>query len=112
MGGIIMNENINLTKILKGCPNGTIFYSSIFGEVSFVEIPNCYDKYPIRLQAYNKSTQSILDIYYTEDGSSVYKSSGSVHLRNVAHYFFPMISLVMIRSFSTEISPSRVLHLL
>ena len=42
-----MNENIDLTKILEGCPKGTKFYSSIFGEVSFVEIYNSYDKYPI-----------------------------------------------------------------
>lgn len=75
-----MNENIDLTKILKGCPKGTNFYSSIFGEVSFVEIPNCYGKYPIRLQAYNKSTQSILDIYYTEDGRSSYIFDGECTL--------------------------------
>lgn len=31
-----MNENIDLTKILEGCPEGTEFYSSLFGEVEFV----------------------------------------------------------------------------
>ena len=30
-----MNENIDLTKILKDCPKGTKFYSTIFGEVEF-----------------------------------------------------------------------------
>lgn len=30
-----MNENIDLTKILKNCPEGTKFYSTIFGEVEF-----------------------------------------------------------------------------
>ena len=25
-----MNENIDLTKILEGCPAGTMFYSTIF----------------------------------------------------------------------------------
>ena len=65
-----MNENIDLTKILEGCPKGTKFYSSIFGEVSFVEIHNCYDKYPIELQAYNKYTHSIVEIDYAEDGRS------------------------------------------
>ena len=30
-----MNENIDLTKILKNCPKGTKFYSTIFGEVEF-----------------------------------------------------------------------------
>ena len=30
-----MNENIDLTKILKDCPEGTKLYSTIFGEVEF-----------------------------------------------------------------------------
>ena len=30
-----MNENIDLTKILKDCPKGWKFYSSAFGEVEF-----------------------------------------------------------------------------
>ena len=30
-----MNENLDLTKILKGCPKGTKFYSPIYGEVRF-----------------------------------------------------------------------------
>lgn len=33
-----MNENHDLTKILDGCPEGTEFYSSLFGEVEFVGI--------------------------------------------------------------------------
>ena len=33
-----MNEKIDLTKILKGCPKGTKFYSPIYGEVDFKEI--------------------------------------------------------------------------
>ena len=33
-----MNENIDLTKILKNCPEGTTFYTTVWGEVSFVEI--------------------------------------------------------------------------
>lgn len=40
-----MNENIDLTKILKDCPKGTKLYSPIFGEVDFKEIRD--DKYPI-----------------------------------------------------------------
>ena len=36
-----MNENIDLTKILKDCPKGWKFYSSVYGDVEFVEIlPN------------------------------------------------------------------------
>lgn len=30
-----MNENINLYEILKDCPEGTEFYSPLFGKVSF-----------------------------------------------------------------------------
>ena len=33
-----MNENIDLTKILKDCPIGCKFYSSIYGEVEFIGI--------------------------------------------------------------------------
>ena len=33
-----MNENIDLIKILKDCPKGTKFYSSLFGEVEFDSI--------------------------------------------------------------------------
>ena len=35
-----MNENIDLTKILKDCPEGTTLYSTIFGEVEFIECDN------------------------------------------------------------------------
>ena len=34
----VMNENIDLTKILKDCPKGWKFYSSVFGEVEFKTI--------------------------------------------------------------------------
>ena len=33
-----MNENIDLTKILKDCPKGWEFYSSVYGKVEFVGI--------------------------------------------------------------------------
>ena len=41
-----MNENINLTKILEGCPVGTVFYSTIFGKVSLMGVHNNAD-FPI-----------------------------------------------------------------
>ena len=44
-----MNENIDLTKILKDCPKGWKFYSSVYGDVEFVEIlPNI--PFPYRSQ--------------------------------------------------------------
>lgn len=33
-----MNENIDLTEILKNCPNGWKFYTPVWGEVTFIEI--------------------------------------------------------------------------
>ena len=33
-----MNENLDLTKILEGCPVGTEFYSSAYGNLTFVKI--------------------------------------------------------------------------
>lgn len=41
-----MNENLNLTKILKDCPKGWKFYSSIYGNVTFNRIEN-NTHYPI-----------------------------------------------------------------
>ena len=38
-----MNENIDLTKILEGCPAGTVFYSTIFGKVSLMGVHNNTD---------------------------------------------------------------------
>lgn len=52
MGGIKMNENLDLTKILKGCPVGTEFYHAGFGRVWFVGIDLDSD-YPIRLSLNN-----------------------------------------------------------
>ena len=33
-----MNENIDLTKILKDCPKGWKFWSPMFGDVEFEEV--------------------------------------------------------------------------
>ena len=68
-----MNENLDLTKILEGCPMGTVFYSTVYGEVGFIKI-NISDVYPIELDVYNKYTGSRVSIYYTKDGklSTVY----------------------------------------
>lgn len=42
-----MNKNIDLTKILKNCPKGWNFYSSIYGKVIFLRIEGNAN-YPIR----------------------------------------------------------------
>lgn len=57
-----MNENINLTKILKNCQEGTKFWSDNFGRVEFVSIEKNLDR-PIivrRSDGYNVS--------YTKEG--------------------------------------------
>ena len=46
-----MNENIDLTKILDGCPKGTKFYNSIYGDIYFEGIEIRSD-YPIRFSLY------------------------------------------------------------
>ena len=57
-----MNENIDLTKILKDCPKGTKLYSTVYGVVRFDEIDK--DKtYPISLYT---NTACIFNV--TSDG--------------------------------------------
>ena len=53
-----MNENIDLTKILKDCPKGTKLYSTIFGEITFCYIDES-EKYPIKLTAEGGSGGSV-----------------------------------------------------
>ena len=73
-----MNENLDLTKILDGCPVGTKFYSTIYGKVDFfIFISDDYGKCPIELMVYNKHTHSIAMGYCEKDGtfSSDYEGS-------------------------------------
>ena len=62
MGGIIMNKNIDLTKILDGCPAGTEFYHVDFGKVAFKGVSE--GEYPIRLEPIDRYRQ----IFLTKDG--------------------------------------------
>ena len=45
-----MNEKIDLTKILKDCPTGWKFYSSVFGEVVFEALYYDQKVTPIRVR--------------------------------------------------------------
>ena len=77
-----MNENIDLTKILEGCPKGTKFYSSNYGDVTFFEIsPYARERYPIRLhyRSLNINSQPLI-VSLTEDGRSVYGYDGECTL--------------------------------
>ena len=56
-----MNENIDLTKILDGCPEGTEFYSSNYGKVFFTGIES-FEQYPILFRRPN------VHAYCTKEG--------------------------------------------
>ena len=53
-----MNENLDLTKILDGCPSGTLFYHSIYGVVRFEAISEI-GLYPIILSIYEFRNDTI-----------------------------------------------------
>lgn len=75
-----MNENIDLTKILKNCPVGWEFYSSIYGDVTFCRIENDSDylendsdypinsDYPIVFIYYDR-TKGLMRGHFTKRGS-------------------------------------------
>ena len=68
-----MNENIDLTKILKDCPEGTPLYSSTLGDVTFKEIDNEVI-YPIIVSCFNNYNES-----FTADGKMI-KNKGECTL--------------------------------
>ena len=59
-----MNENIDLTKILRDCPEGWPFYSSTVGRVTFVKMDLDDPEYPITVQA----GVGMIYLYYTKKG--------------------------------------------
>ena len=56
-----MNENLNLTEILKDCPKGTKLYSPIYGDVELVKVYLKDNAYPIEIKI-GKSSEMIVDI--------------------------------------------------
>ena len=58
-----MNKNLDLTKILQGCPKGTKFYHSVYGEVCLTLISE-NGLYPIILSVCQDGSM----ISVTEDG--------------------------------------------
>ena len=70
-----MNKNIDLTKILKGCPEGTEFYSSVYGRIAFVKvISNKY--YTILMKQYQEGNNSNDIALFTKDGKANYQYNG------------------------------------
>ena len=63
-----MNENIDLTKILKDCPKGTKLYSPIFGDVIFERIDD-KGEYPIKAKYKSEKVDDWWDyICFTKEG--------------------------------------------
>lgn len=60
-----MNENIDLTKILKDCPKGTKLYSTVLGDVTFLRI-DTDPIYPIIVSYKNALVES-----FTPDGKMI-----------------------------------------
>ena len=73
-----MNENLDLTKILDGCPEGTKFYSSVYGEVAFIEITNA-NHFPIKLKYYTIDKFALTTLV-TKDGQIEYDCNGECTL--------------------------------
>ena len=73
-----MNENIDLTKILDGCPEGTKFYSTVYGEVAFVEMTNA-NHFPIKLKYYTIDKFALTTLV-TKDGQIEYDCNGECTL--------------------------------
>ena len=74
-----MNENLDLTKILKGCPSGTKFYSTVYGEVTFIRMCS-NSEYPIRLDAHKEEAESSTITFVTKDGRKEYSYNGECTL--------------------------------
>ena len=73
-----MNENLDLTKILNGCPEGTKFYSTVYGEVAFVEMTNT-NHFAIKLKYYTIDKFALTTLV-TKDGQIEYDCNGECTL--------------------------------
>ena len=69
-----MNENIDLTKILKDCPKGTKLYSIAYGDVKFEKIAES-KKYPIHVRKNDSCTAA-----FSADGQIYANSNGECAL--------------------------------
>ena len=89
-----MNENIDLTKILKDCPKGWKFYSSVYGEVEFktIEFKRLryrfdYDTWHLQEPAYEEDPYPIK--FYAQNTAYCVSSAGE-HIKGKGECtFFP-----------------------
>lgn len=75
-----MNENLDLTKILEGCPKGTKFHSCIYGEAIFVRVGSGKDYYPIELKSYATKAKLCINYAVTKEGRKDYNFDGECTL--------------------------------
>ena len=59
-----MNENIDLTKILKNCPNGFPLYSIIYGTVTFSRIVDNAIEYVYSCKSSYRKNKTYKDVAY------------------------------------------------
>ena len=76
-----MNKNIDLTKILDGCPVGTEFYHAGYGRVWLAKIyPDAESNaYPIALSL-NENNPLCHNLYVTAKGTIEYRFDGECML--------------------------------
>ena len=62
-----MNENLNLTKILKDVPKGTKLWSPLYGDCAFINVDLTDVIYPIKCQITTKDRRTTY-VGFTKDG--------------------------------------------
>ena len=75
-----MNENLDLTKILKDCPTGTKLYSPLYGDVELAWVSQFeHIKLPIGIKASNNTT-----CRFTKDGRvfAAFKGMGVLDIKH------------------------------
>ena len=69
-----MNENFDLTDILKDCPRETTLYSIVHGEVSFISISTTGISYPISVRLRDNTEECFTaggKLYQFRDGECI-----------------------------------------
>ena len=89
-----MNENIDLTKILKNCPRGWKFYSSVHGEVKFetIKFQRLKYRYDPYIPIYHQQIfeEDKLPIKFTVQDVEYCVSSAGEHIKGKGECtFFP-----------------------
>ena len=74
-----MNENIDLTKILEGCPIRTVFYNTVYGECTLLMVSD-HRYYPIVLKTYREYDKRYAEVRLTRDGRTEYSYNGECTL--------------------------------